>query len=225
MEGPWFKSMLESTDIFFPTINAPSHPNQMPSGSQHYFSASTHLRMMTGEVEGSLVAKAYITDSIEDISHYIPLIYYIENMTENDKLYIYFDSGGGYVSTGSAVASSLAHSKGTSFGIARGFCCSSASYMWSACTHQHAEPLAVLMYHMSSHMDIGNSIEIMDKAKSLVEYIRKGPLELALGKGHITDEELELIMKGKQNVYISAQEMNRRLASRSRQVEEDIANE
>lgn len=161
--------------------------------------------------EGGLVVTAYITGQIRDVNEYIDLLDILEVMTENDKIYIYIDSPGGYVATGAAIASCIDTCKGKVFCIARGLCASAGSLAWSAGHVCIAGPMANFMYHMSSHMDFGNSEGIRSRAAAQVEYVKKCLLSVAAKKGHITEDELERIAVGRENVFISSQDMNQRL--------------
>ena len=163
----------------------------------------------------SMVATAYITGQVADLSEYVDLVDLLEVMKENDLLVIYIDSPGGYVATGAAIASCIDTCKGKVIGIARGLCASAGSLIWSACHICIAEPFANFMYHMSSHFDMGNSEGIRERAAIQVGYVTDCLLKVAFDKGHITKEEMRKIALGKENVFISAQEMHRRLTANS----------
>lgn len=162
----------------------------------------------------TLVATAYITGQVADLSEYVDLVDLLEVMKENDLLVIYIDSPGGYVATGAAIASCIDTCKGKVIGIARGLCASAGSLIWSACHICVAEPFANFMYHMSSHFDMGNSEGIRERAAIQVDYVENCLLRIARDKGHITEDEMIKIARGKENVFISAQEMTKRLAGR-----------
>jgi ATP-dependent protease ClpP protease subunit len=160
---------------------------------------------------GNLIITAYITGCIEENVKYLTLLEILEHMDTGDEAYIFIDSPGGMVSTGAVIASAIDSCKGKVTGIARGFCASAASLIWSACHVNVASPLAVFLYHMSSHVDIGNSEDIRERATILVEYVKNTLLKVALDKGHITQEEYMTILKSKEDVIIPAPVMIERL--------------
>lgn len=162
--------------------------------------------------DGNLIITAYITGPVEENLKYLTLLELLEHMTENDRAYLFIDSPGGMVSTGAVIASAIDSCKGHVTGIARGFCASAASLIWSACHTCVASPLAVFLYHMSSHFDFGNSVAIQERATILVEYVKNCLLKVALSKGHITEEEYTIILKSKEDVIIPAPVMINRLS-------------
>ncbi len=161
--------------------------------------------------EGNLIVTAYITGPIEENLQYLTLLEILEYMGADDEAYLFIDSPGGMVSTGAVVASAIDNCKGKVTGIARGFCASAASLIWSACHVNVASPLAVFLYHMSSHFDMGNSESIKERAIILVEYVKNCLLKVALDKGHITQDEYMQILKSKEDVIIPAPVMIQRL--------------
>lgn len=161
--------------------------------------------------DGSVVYTAYITGPIAEVTEYIELIDILQIATPKDIVYIYIDSPGGYVYTGTAICSSIRRCSAKVITIARGMCASAGSLIWSAGHECRVEPLALLMYHMSSHMDFGNSVQIMRNAEDTVKYIRKCLTLEAIRKGHITQEELDTLTDKQQDIYINAEEMQKRL--------------
>ena len=160
----------------------------------------------------NFIATVYITGVIIDVYEYILLLEVLETMREGDKMYIFIDSPGGAVSTGATVASSIDSCKGHVTGIARGFCASAASLIWSSCHTCIASPLSTFLYHMSSHFDYGNSEAIRKKATIMTEYVRRCLLKVAEDKGHITEEEIDRICRGKEDVIIPATVMQTRIS-------------
>ena len=161
--------------------------------------------------DNKLIVTAYITGPIEDNVKYLMLLEILELVSENDQVYLFIDSPGGMVSTGAVIASAIDNCKAKVVGIARGFCASAASLIWSACHVNIASPLAVFLYHMSSHFDVGNSESIRERAVILITYVREYLLKVALDKGHITSDEFTTIVKGKEDVIIPATVMIPRL--------------
>jgi hypothetical protein len=69
------------------------------------------------------------------------------------------------------------------------------------------------MYHMSSHFDFGNSVGILQRATLQVSYVKEVLLRIPLDKGHVTSEEYERICAGTENVFVSAEEMAKRIGA------------
>lgn len=160
---------------------------------------------------GEMYITAYLTGMVEDLNEYYNLVDCIELMSEGDLLDIYIDSPGGYLATGAVVASCIDSCKGKVRGIARGLCASAGSLIWTACHECYAYDTANFMYHMSSHVDRGNSVCIKDRATEQVDYVRYQLLNEAVRKKHLTVTEYEQIVKGKKNIFIPGPEMQKRL--------------
>ena len=160
-----------------------------------------------------IVVHAYIRGMIDDLDGYVPLLNILHQATEDARIYIHIQSGGGMVTTGSTIASAIASCKGQVVTIAEGLCASAASLIWSAGHECRVYDYAMFMYHMSSHADMNNSLYIAEAATRMVNYVQNCLMRSALAKGHITKEEHTLFCENKQEVWISAEEMKRRLAN------------
>lgn len=158
-----------------------------------------------------LFITAYITGVISDIYDYVDLIDTLNVMQEGDQIFIFIDSPGGYVATGAHIASCIHKCLGEATTIARGFCASAASLIWSSGKHCRLTPFSVFMYHMSSHGDMGNSVAIMSRAFDMVRYVSSTLLSVPLAKGHITEEELKNICMKTNDTYIDAKTMYTRI--------------
>lgn len=159
----------------------------------------------------SLFITAYITGIITDVYDYVDLLEILNVATAADKIYIFIDSPGGFVSTGAHIASCISRCKAKVITVARGICASAGSLIWSAGDVCLLSPFAVFMYHMSSHMDFGNSYGIMRRASNMVTYVKTVLLKNAYDKGHITDEDMDNLANNTKNVYIDAVTMQKRL--------------
>ena len=97
--------------------------------------------------------------------------------------------------------------------VARGLCASAAALIHSAAKRGNATvtPFAVMLYHMSSHSDMGVSTRIAQTAAKQVEYVNSTLLSKALEEGHITQEEFAKIQAG-ENIIIPAREWMTRTA-------------
>ena len=156
--------------------------------------------------------KSYINSSIIDLDKYLDLTEGLTALREIDTLEIYISSPGGLIVTGSAISALIQECCGKVITIATGICASAGSLIWSAGHINKVWPTAVLMWHMSSHTDGGNSKKIETEAKRMVQHVKNVFLSVSYNKGHITKEELEAICnEPNKEFYISAQEMQKRL--------------
>jgi len=154
---------------------------------------------------------AYIRGNIKDTGEYIMLLEALAIANEQDEIHMYIESPGGMVSTGATIASAIASCEGKTVGIACGLCASAASLIWSACDECIVGDYAMFMYHMSSHMDMGNSERIRTRAEEMVNYVKNCLLVEAVKKNHITQEELTTLCETCNDVYISAADMKSRI--------------
>lgn len=154
-----------------------------------------------------------ISGSIKDIPEYIELLDLLQAMTEKDILHLLIDSPGGYVTTGTAICSLIDICKGKVITHAISMCASAGSLIWSAGHECRAGNYALFMYHMSSHMDFGNSLAIKNNAAHCVDYVIRCLRMSAVKKGHITEEELNVLATTQRNVWIDAKTMQERLQS------------
>lgn len=167
------------------------------------------------------VFDAYITGSIEDMSGYVPLIDLLNRADENSIFYIHIQSGGGMVTTGATISSAIATTKAHVVTIAEGLCASAASLIWSAGHECRVGDYAMFMYHMSSHMDMNNSLYVKENAEKMVNYVSKCLMRKALKSGHFTEEEYIKFCDNKDEVWISADVMKERLNNNHTTVHED----
>ena len=173
--------------------------------------------------KGGYVFDAKLSGVIEDVVDYLDLLECLSTMRENDELTITIDSPGGFVHSGTLICTHILACRGTVRTRAVGLCASAGSLIWSAGHICEVESTALLMWHMSSHQDMGNSLSIYNEAGLQVEFVKNVLLEASVAKGHITREEVDDICNNpNKNKYITAQEMQRRLdahASSSQNVE------
>ena len=62
-----------------------------------------------------------------------------------------------------------------------------------------------MLYHMSSHADMGVSTKIEQAAAKQVKYVNSTLLSKALAEGHITQDEFDRIQTG-ENIIIPAKD-------------------
>jgi|SRR5574344_1084446 ATP-dependent protease ClpP protease subunit len=156
---------------------------------------------------GRKVFSAYINGGVIDVGNYIDLIDSLLTCTEKDQYYIFLDSPGGLISSGSIIASAIDSCKGEVFTVARGLCASAAALIHNAAKPGHAivGDMGVIMIHMSSHSDEGVSTFIADRANNQVRYVNENLLATALERGYINAEQLATIQDGNE-IFISAEE-------------------
>lgn len=165
---------------------------------------------------GGIEYLALLTSSIEDIDLYIDLLELLSVATEKDVINICIDSPGGYVCTGVIISTAILDCKAKVITRACGLCASAGSLIWSAGHICTVMPTATLMWHMSSHMDMGNSLDIKQNADLQVKYVKELLLNKSLEKGHITEEEITRICTDPNYVcWISAPEMLQRIQNNS----------
>lgn len=160
-----------------------------------------------GRLNDGICYTAYISGQISETDNYIALIETLLTMNEHDCISIYIDSPGGYVSSGGLIASAIDSCKGTVKTIARGLCASAAALIHSSAKKEHISvtPFAVMLYHMSSHADMGVSTKIEQAAAKQVKYVNSTLLSKALAEGHITQDEFDRIQTG-ENIIIPAKD-------------------
>ena len=170
----------------------------------------THLT-----IDGQMYTRvdSYIRGSIDDIESYVPLIDCLNRADDKWLFYLHIQSGGGMVTTGATIASSIANCKGKVTTIAEGLCASAASLIWSAGHVCEVTDYAMFMYHMSSHADMNNSQYIAESATTMVNYVKKCLMRNALKNGHITKEDYVNFCENKDEVWISASDMRSRIES------------
>lgn len=162
--------------------------------------------------KGGFVFNAKLSGAIEDTVDYLDLLECLATMKENDEICIAIDSPGGYIHSGVVICTHILMCKGTVRTNAVGLCASAGSLIWSAGHICTVEPTATLMWHMSSHMDYGNSLAIKDEAILQVGFVKNVLLAASAAKGHITQEEIDRICTNPNvAIYISAAEMQHRI--------------
>lgn len=155
---------------------------------------------------------AYLTGPILDVEDYVDLIDTLLIADKHDKYFIFIDSPGGMIASGGIIASAVHHSQAEVYTVARGICASAAALIHSAAKkeRQLTGDFAVMMYHMSSHFDMGTSTKILERAKNQVRYVNECLLNKALEDGHFTEEEFARIQSGDE-IFVPASEFLHRV--------------
>lgn len=161
--------------------------------------------------DNGLLFTAYISGPITEVNNYADLLDVLLTAENTDTIVIYIDSPGGMIASGGLIASAIHHCKGTVKTVARGLCASAAALIHSAAKPENTSvsPMAVMLYHMSSHSDMGVSTGISARAKNQVKYVNETLLVKAKEDGHITDAEYARIQAG-EDIIVPADEWNKR---------------
>lgn len=173
---------------------------------------------------GGMEFSCYINGTIEDTDKYINLLEVLANMNEADTITIYIDSPGGYIHSAVTICTHILLCPGKVTTVATGTCASAGSLIWSAGHICKVTPTAALMWHMSSHVDMGDSIAIQDEAYLQIQFVRNALLQASVEKGHLTKEEAEEICSGPMvTKWINASEMQKRLDNFGKEVEREVS--
>lgn len=168
--------------------------------------------------DGHKYYESFLNSTIEGIHEYFNLLETLGLMEEGDQIEIYIASPGGLICSGSAISSMITECKGKVITIATGICASAGSLIWSAGHECLVFPTAVLMWHMSSHGAQGNSKLLELEARRMVDHVRDVFLAASARKGHITEEEVQIICsEPNREIWISAGEMQQRLDAANQQ--------
>lgn len=161
--------------------------------------------------EGGVTYRAYLIGEVRDVDNYTDLIDTLLMATDKDDYYIFIDSPGGMIASGGIIASAIDNSKANVYTVARGMAASSAALIHSAAKPGNAQvtDMALMMYHSSSHADMGQSLRIAERAQNQIKYVNECLLSKALADGHITQDEFERIQAGEE-IYIPSKEFLRR---------------
>ena len=163
---------------------------------------------------GGIDHVSYLVGQVDTIDKYTKLIDVLVTMNPDDRCFIMIDSMGGYISTGSQIASAIHHCKGTVITKSIGFTASAAALIHSAANkeNQFASDFAVLMYHSSSSaMPYGYTVNQVASGEVQIQYVNDSLLSKAREDGSITDEEFNKIQTGTE-IFITGAEFTRRKA-------------
>lgn len=221
------EQLFTATEQFYHPVNGPLVEEQTgESGANVNYLAKFNnvpycpIEFLGEDTEGGKHFKTIIKDTIEDIDKYLDLLECLSTMTEKDSIIIEIDSPGGYIHTGVILSTYIRDCAGTTITDAIGLCASAGSLIWSSGKICKVSPLATFMWHMSSHMDGGNSVAIWKNADIQISYVRDVLLKHSLDKGHITQQEIDKICTDvTEAVWITAPEMIKRLEDHARQQE------
>lgn len=164
--------------------------------------------------KGGYRFSAYITGSISDVDDYLDLIDILFSANTNDEVFIYLDSPGGQISAGGIIASAIDGCAAEVYAVVRGLCASAAALIMTAVKKENIQvsPFAVIMFHMSSHMDMGFSTKILERSENQIKYVNDCLLKKAYDEKLITEEEFNKIQNGEE-IFVSASEFKNKLGA------------
>lgn len=135
----------------------------------------------------------------------------LRTIGEKSTILINIASGGGSLHTGAALAGAIKDCKAKVITNACGIVASAAALIWSYGHERLVEDQAVILFHMSSHLDYGNSVMIQQNAEHTVRYVKEIAIDPMVEQGLLTIEEAETLIDKRQDVLIAASVMRARL--------------
>ena len=154
----------------------------------------------------------YISQCIlNEGNYYAELITLLKTLTSASKVVVYIGSPGGSLYSGAMIASAIRNCKAEVTTVAIGVVASAAALIWSYGKRRIAMPGSMLMFHMSSHGDYGNSAEIKIRAENTVRYVKEIAIDPLVAQGLLTAEEAEIIIDRRRDLYLDSDTINARL--------------
>ena len=157
----------------------------------------------------------YISAEIrEHGTYYAELISLLRTVKSGSKVDIYISSPGGSLNTGAMIANAAKNSQAVVTTVAIGIVASAAALIWS---HGHQKVVAdgaVLMFHMSSHGDMGNSRAIQIRAENIVKYVKEVAIDPLVEQGILLPEEASEIIDRRRDFWLDSTTVNSRLEAR-----------
>jgi ATP-dependent protease ClpP protease subunit len=148
-----------------------------------------------------------------EVCYYAELITLLRTLTSASKVMIMISSPGGSLHTGAMIASAIKASKAEVTTSTIGMVASAAALIWSYGHIRKAAVGSVLMFHMSSHGDYGNSKMIKMTAENTVKYVKAVAIDPLVEEGLLTAEEAETIVDKRRNLWLDYKTINARLES------------
>ena len=156
----------------------------------------------------------YIVGSIYyDINKLHQCITLLDNVDADKDINVYINSGGGLVSNGGAIASSITTCKATVTTIAIGQVMSAATFIWHAGHKKEISDAASFMFHFSGGGYYGNVDRGATRLSGIRDYTKVKLLKPMVDSGYMSDSEYDLLINQEENIFISADKMINRLAN------------
>jgi len=161
--------------------------------------------------DGGLVYNVLLYGVIANHKDYMSLSRMCSKSTEKDDIDIYVHSPGGSVTVAAGLLSKLANLSANVRFIAFGDVMSAATLFFTkAFDSMKVCKYARFMYHMSSTGGMSHTAKLIEDNKNIFEYISDYLVE-ANKSGLLTTDELDTIIDKRQDVFILANEMCKRL--------------
>lgn len=144
-------------------------------------------------------------------AYYAEFMTLLETLDESSTVVVRIASPGGSLYTGSMIASGLSKTRAKTVAIACGVVASAAAFIWSHAKVREVKDNAVIMFHMSSHGDYGNSEKIKITAENIVRYVKETCIDPMVEQGIVTADESETMIDRRRDVLIDATTMRSRL--------------
>lgn len=142
---------------------------------------------------------------------YMPLTRACSKCTEDDDIDIYVHSPGGSVIVTAGLLSNLAASSANVKFIAFGDVMSAATLFFTkSFDRMRVCKYSRFMYHMSSTGGMSHTAKLIEDNQNIFNYISDYLVE-ATKSGILTPEELNIVINQRQDVFILAEEMSKRL--------------
>ncbi len=174
------------------------------------FDDLTPLGFKARNDHGGVTSTYYFGVPFTSVTRLIPLLMDLNNASEQDDVRIIFNSPGGNVVAGQALAEAIRHTKANVITEASGICASCGSICWSLGDVLVVRPWTKIMYHMSMHGDMGKTLNILNNATCLVDQARSlyAPI---IERGLITQTEYNNMINQRINIFVAADEMQHRI--------------
>lgn len=160
--------------------------------------------------EEGVVYNVLLYDVITLPKYYMPLFRLCSKATERDEINVYGDSIGGNLATAISIAVAIKNTKAKTKMIALGDIMSAMTVIIDCGENTEISKYAHFMFHMSSSGGMGNTTQVIEVNQQTFGYILDY-LKVAVKNKSITTEEFDLIVNRRQDVYITGQEMAKRL--------------
>lgn len=155
------------------------------------------------KVGGGTVFQYYIMNEIISPHIYIQMFQEMRMSREDDDIFVYFNSQGGWVDTGLQFTNIVKESKGTVYTVLDGKAWSIASTMFLAGDVLLINENGSLMIHNYSTGVKGKGNDVLQTIQGYTNYITE--LFERIYKPFLTDDEFERVMDGKDYWFTSAQ--------------------
>lgn len=171
----------------------------------------------------STTYKVFIDEEIKSPSYYRNLTYTLDNASPNDDIIFHINSPGGNVYAGLQLYNGILNTEANTVAILEGMCVSAATFFPMACDSVMVMNGSFMMLHAASFGAIGDMKSIMDdvtfRNKELEKMIHR------VYKDFLTEEEIEDMIQNKREVWMSDEEVSRRLRARACAKNEEMEEE